>query len=262
MATFAITGSASGIGAATTARLERAGHEVIGVDLRDADVEADLSTREGRGAATSGVLDRCGGRLDGLLVAAGVGPPFDPVVMASVNYFGAQQLLEDLRPAMAATGDAQAVAVSSNSTTTQPGVPADLVDAFLAGDEERARSLGLELGDALTYASSKTALARWVRRHAPTAEWAGSGIRLNAIAPGATMTPLLQSGLDDETFGPLISGFPVPTGGFGDADQIAAWIEFMLCDDGARFMCGSIVFVDGGTDALVRPDAWPVSYEL
>jgi len=260
--TFAITGSASGIGAATAARLERSGHRVIGVDLRDAVIEADLATSEGRDAASASVLEQCDGRLDGVLVSAGVGPPFDPVVMASVNYFGAQQLLADLRDAMATTGDAQAVAVSSNSTTTQPGVPGELVEAFLDGDEDRARALGHDLGDALTYASSKTALARWVRRQAPTAEWAGSGIRLNAIAPGATMTPLLQSGLDDETFGPLISGFPVPTGGFGDPDQIAAWIEFMLCDDGARFMCGSIVFVDGGTDALVRPDAWPATYQL
>jgi len=260
--TFAITGSASGIGAATAARLERGGHRVIGIDLRDADIEADLATPSGRDAASAAVDEQCAGRLDGVLVAAGVGPPFDPEVMASVNYFGAQQLLADLRSALAATGDAQAVAVSSNSTTTQPGVPDDLVQAFLDGDEDRARSLGRELGDAMTYASSKTALARWVRRHAPTAAWAGSGVRLNAIAPGATMTPLLQSGLDDETFGPLISGFPVPTGGFGEADQIAAWIEFMLCDDGARFMCGSIVFVDGGTDALVRPDAWPSTYEM
>ncbi|MGI9600909.1 MAG: SDR family oxidoreductase [Acidimicrobiales bacterium] len=262
MGTFAVTGSASGIGAATATRLEANNHEVIGVDLRGADIEADLSTPSGRSQALDDIIERCGGRLDGFLASAGVGPPFDPEVMASVNYFGSQVLLEGLRPVLAATGDAQVVAVSSNSTTTQPSVPAELVEAFLAGDEDQARALAATLGDGNTYASSKTALARWVRRHAPQAEWAGSGIRLNAIAPGATMTPLLQSGLDDDDYGPLISGFPVPTGGFGDPDQIAAWIEFMLCDDGARFMCGSIVFVDGGTDALVRPDAWPDTYEF
>jgi len=260
--TFAITGSASGIGAATAARLEAAGHDVIGVDVRGAEIEADLAHPAGRSSAVTAVLERCQGTLDGFVPSAGVGPPFDPATMAAVNYFGAQVLLEQLRPALAASGDAQVVAVSSNSTTTQPSVPAQLVEAFLSGDEPEARSLAAQLGDAATYAASKTALARWVRRHAPTAEWAGSGIRLNAIAPGATMTPLLQAGLDDDTFGPLISGFPVPTGGFGDPDQIAAWIEFMLCDNGARFMCGAIVFVDGGTDALVRPDAWPATYDL
>ncbi len=262
MGTFCITGSASGIGAATRTRLEAAGHGVIGVDLRDAEVEADLGGAEGRRHAVERVLDASGGRLDGLLVGAGVAPPFAPEPMASINYFGSQVLLEGLREALAATGDAQAVAISSNSTTTVPDVPSGLVAAFLDGDEEGARTAASAAGDSHTYAASKTALAHWVRRHAPQASWAGAGIRLNAIAPGATMTPLLQSGLDDDTYGPLITGFPVPTGGFGDPDQIAAWIEFMLLSDAARFMCGSVVFVDGGTDALVRPDAWPATYSL
>ena len=47
MGTICVTGSASGMGAATAARLRDDGHRVIGVDQRDADVVADLSTREG-----------------------------------------------------------------------------------------------------------------------------------------------------------------------------------------------------------------------
>ena len=47
MRTIAITGAASGMGAATKARLESDGHRVIGVDQRDADVVADLSSAEG-----------------------------------------------------------------------------------------------------------------------------------------------------------------------------------------------------------------------
>ena len=46
-----VTGSASGIGAATRARFEKAGDRVIGIDIKDADIIADLSTREGREAA-------------------------------------------------------------------------------------------------------------------------------------------------------------------------------------------------------------------
>ena len=45
------------------------------------------------------------------------------------------------------------------------------------------------------YAGSKIAVARWVRRNATKAEWAGTGIRLNAIAPGAIMTPMLEGQL-------------------------------------------------------------------
>ena len=46
-----VTGSASGIGAAVRTRLEAAGHTVVGVDLRDAEIQADLSKADGRAAA-------------------------------------------------------------------------------------------------------------------------------------------------------------------------------------------------------------------
>jgi NAD(P)-dependent dehydrogenase (short-subunit alcohol dehydrogenase family) len=262
MGLYAITGAGSGIALATRKRLEHAGHTVIGVDLRNAEIEADLSTPEGRRHAIDAVLEQCEGRLDGALTAAGVGPPFDPATMVSVNWFGTSELLTAWRPALAASKDAQVVAISSNSTTTMPAVPDALVDACLAGDEARARTLALEAGDGHTYAASKIAVARYVRRNAPTPAWAGSGIRLNAIAPGATLTPLLQAGLDSPDYGPAIRAFPVPTGGFGTPDDIAFWIEAMLIGAGARFMCGSLVFVDGGTDAQVRADDWPVTFPM
>lgn len=262
MGTYVITGSASGIGAATRRRLEQAGHEVIGVDLRDAEILTDLADPTRRREAVEAAAERCGGRLDGLVTAAGVGPPFDPATMMSINWFGSEAFLTGLRPALAASGNAQVVAVSSNSTTTQPNLPQEVVDACLAGDEQAARAVAEKHGDAFTYAGTKTAIARYVRRNAPTAEWAGSGVRLNAIAPGATLTPLLQSGLDSDEFGPLIRAFPVPTGGFGTPEQIAFWIDMMLTGEGAPFVCGAIFFVDGGTDAMVRPDAWPTTFTM
>jgi NAD(P)-dependent dehydrogenase (short-subunit alcohol dehydrogenase family) len=262
MGLFAITGAGSGIGAATRARLEKAGHTVVGIDLKNAEVIADLSTADGRSAAIKAVLDQSKGSLDGLLTAAGVGPPFDAERMVSINWFGSEALLTGLRPALAKSQHGQVVAISSNSTTTMPDLPAELVDACLALDEPLARSLAKKHGDGNTYGASKTAVARYVRRNAPTADWAGAGIRLNAIAPGATLTPLLQAGLDSAEYGPAIKAFPVPTGDFGAPDEIAAWIEHMLIGDGCRFMCGSLVFVDGGTDAMVRADAWPASFAM
>jgi len=44
-----------------------------------------------------------------------------------------------------------------------------------------------------------------------------------------------------------------PTGGFGTPDQVAAAVVFLLGPD-ATFCCGSVLFVDGGTDAMIRPD--------
>ena len=56
MSTIVMSGCATGIGAATRKALEAAGHTVIGVDIRDAEVIADLSTAEGRKQAIADVL--------------------------------------------------------------------------------------------------------------------------------------------------------------------------------------------------------------
>src|SRR6516164_11403336 len=64
MGTYAITGAASGMGRETANRLRGDGHAVIGVDLKDADIVADLSTPRGRQEAADGVLEASGGRLD------------------------------------------------------------------------------------------------------------------------------------------------------------------------------------------------------
>lgn len=253
MGTIAITGSGSGIGAATRTRLEAAGHKVIGVDVRDAEVIADLASAPGRRAAIDAVRQRAGNRLDGLVACAGVGPQVEPwSTIVSINYFGAQVLLEGLRETLAAGSQPAAVAVSSNSAPL-PGVDTPIVAACLAGDEEEARRLVMTFDGHHAYAGSKLALARWVRRNAPGPAWAGAGIRLNAVAPGAVMTPLLQGGLDHPAFGEAIRNFRVPLGGFGAPDQIAAMIAFLLGPDGS-FCCGSMIFVDGGTDAMLRPD--------
>ncbi len=254
MGIFAVSGSASGIGAATRALLEEQGHRVIGIDLRDAEVRADLATPQGRDTTIVAVRQHCNDTLDGLVACAGVGPQVEPrATIVSLNYFGAQTLLAGLRDCLTRSGGA-AVAVSSNSATI-PGIESDLVAACLADDENTARRLADELDGTRAYAGSKLALARWVRRNAPRAEWAGAGVRLNAVAPGAVQTPLLQAGLDHPTFGPAIKGFPIPTGAFGTPAHIAAAIGFLLSRE-ASFCCGSVLFVDGGTDALLRVDTF------
>jgi NAD(P)-dependent dehydrogenase (short-subunit alcohol dehydrogenase family) len=262
MGTYAITGSASGMGRETAQRLRDDGHAVIGVDIKDADVVADLSTPDGRRRAADGVLEASGGTLDGAVLAAGLGPSpgADRVrLIAQVNYFGVVELLVAWRPALAAAERAKVVVVASNSATTVPAVPRRTVRALLAHDAEKAlRSVRL-LGPAaptMMYAASKIAVSRWVRRHAVGPEWAGSGVRLNALAPGAVMTPLLQEQLSNPRQAKAVRSFPVPVGGFGEASQMAAWMCFML-SEAADFLCGSVVFVDGGTDAYFRADDWP-----
>ena len=256
MRTIAVTGAASGIGAAIRVRLEREGARVIGVDLRGAEVIADLATASGRAEAIRAVGAASDGRLHGMVACAGLGPQVEArATMVSVNYFGAVDLLEGLRPALAAARPSSAVAISSNGATISPGADGEIARACLEGDEAEARRLAAESSGISVYAASKLALARWVRRHAPSPEWAGAGIRLNAVAPGPVSTPLLQGGLDDPILGPAIRGLPVPLGGIAEPSDIAAAVAFLLGDE-SRFCCGSVLFADGGSDALVRGDRY------
>jgi len=262
MGVYAVTGSASGMGRAVADRLRRSGHSVIGVDINGVDVIADLSTPSGRRDAIEQVLTRAGGRLDGAVLAAGLGPAPGaerPRLIVQVNYLGVVELLDGWRPALAATGSAKVVVFSSNSTTTVPAVPGRTVRALLRGDAEQAvRSVRVFGRNAPTfaYAASKIAVSRWVRNRAVTPEWAGAGIRLNAIAPGAILTPLLERQLATPAEAKLVRAFPVPVGGFGDPEHIADWVLLMLSES-ASFLCGSVVFVDGGSDAYFRADDWP-----
>ena len=260
MGTYAVTGSASGMGAAVAARLRERGHTVIGVDIKDADVIADLSTPSGRRGAAADVLAACSGTLDGAVMAAGLGPTKGAErAITEVNYFGVVEPLQAWRSALACAERAKVVVFASNSTTTVPAVPGRAIRALLAGDAEKAlrayRMFG-RYGPPVAYAASKIALSRWVRRTAVTAQWAGAGIRLNALAPGAIMTPMLEEQLATPSEAKVVREFPIPIGGFGDAGQLADWVVFMLSDS-ADFLCGSVVFVDGGSDAYFRPDDWP-----
>jgi NAD(P)-dependent dehydrogenase (short-subunit alcohol dehydrogenase family) len=256
MGTYAVTGAASGIGAATTARLVADGHETVTVDLHDADVIADLATAGGRQAAAAAVAERCSS-LDGVVPCAGLGPLPGRAgsLIVSLNYFGTVELLEALRPLLAASGEAAVVAVSSNSATIAPGVSPELVERCLAGHEDDARDLADGIDPMLVYPASKAAVARWVRRRAVTDEWIGAGIRLNAVIPGMTETALLAEGRADPTLGPVLDDFPIPLGRPAHAEEIAAVIAFLL-SSAASFLVGSLVVADGGTDALLRAE-WP-----
>lgn len=261
MGTIAVTGSASGIGAAVAAHLEKEGHRIIGVDLHNAEVNADLGTAEGRANAIAEIARISDGRLDGFLpfagVAAATGRPGG--LLVSVNYFGAIGLLEGLRPLLKAAGSASVVLVSSNSTTTQPMWPAELADACLAGDEERARGVAETFGDRaaiLAYPATKAALAWYARTKC--ADYIADGIRLNAIAPGIIDTPMTQEGSKDALTGEGMKQFlaMTPIGRAGRPEEIAELAAFLLSDKSA-FCVGSIMFCDGGTDATLRGKDWP-----
>ncbi len=131
MGIYALTGGATGIGAAIKQQLIEAGHQLISIDIRDADIIADLSSPEGRKTAIDSVRQAAPGGLDGLITCAGLGANVnDSALIASVNYFGTVVLATELAQ-WVARKQGSIVLISSNSAPM--ATDNHLIDQFLAG---------------------------------------------------------------------------------------------------------------------------------
>lgn len=246
---YVVTGSASGIGASMASILRGQGDEVLGCDLRDAEVIADLSTSRGRESLVDQVTKW--GHIDAVLAIAGGGQ----TRLLETNYFGAVATLEGLRPLLARSAAPRAVAVSSTSSLA----PADdrILQACVDGDEDAATALvdaDPALGEA-AYGIAKRALNGWIRRSAPTPEWAGAGIPLNAVAPGVVDTPAAAWILaDDEVRTAVEAAAPQPLGGFPGRPEWVAHLVGWLAGPQNHFVTGQVVFADGGAEAALLGD--------
>ncbi len=255
MRTVVVTGSASGIGRALAELLVSRGERVIGVDIHDADVTVDLATPEGREAMVAQVAELSGGSLDAVVANAGLATGTPTTV--GVNYFGALATLEGLRP-MLAGSDAPRAAATVSMASLMPNDP-ELVDAMLAGDEARALARAEVLAgteaEGLIYGSTKAALSRWVRRNAPSPAWAGAGIPLNAIAPGIVETPMVADLIaTEEQRTAMASVVPMPLNGYMPASAPAELLAWLVSPVNTH-VCGQVVFIDGGSDVVIRGDS-------
>jgi len=231
---------------------------VIGVDLCQGEVLADLSSSEGRRLASEAIGKLIGGRLDRLVCCAGLGPSAPAETVASVNYFGVVELLDALLPALGRGQAPSAVVVGSNEAALWDWDQNPLPDAYLRGGEAAVHALLREHRPAdrashLAYASSKHAVTVAARSRA--AAWGQAGVRLNVVAPGPVQTPLLQACEDDPRFADAVKAFVPPLGRRARAEEVALAVDFLL-GESASYVHGSVLFVDGGIAGAMKPDRY------
>lgn len=115
-------------------------------------------------------------------------------------------------------------------------------------------STNLSVGNSL-YVSTKYALARWIRRVSAT--WAANGVRINAVAPGNVHTAMTAT--MSTTAKMALNALPIPTK-YGQeclmAPEEIAEVMVFLASNSARGVNGNIMFVDGGTDALLNSERY------
>lgn len=254
--TYVITGTASGIAAATARILKERGGNVIGIDIHDADIVADLSTKEGRLEAANKAIELSGGKIDAVIACAGLAHPIAKTV--SVNYFGMAEFLDALAPALA-KAEAPRAALISSMASLMPN-DSQIVEACLAGDEDGAVARAQELVDQgggleqLIYGSTKRAISRWVRRECIKPQWAGAGIPLNAVGPGIVKTPMVAEMIATaEARQALDQVVPMPLNYYLEPENVAHLLIWLTSEENTH-TTGQTIYIDGGSDAALRGD--------
>jgi NAD(P)-dependent dehydrogenase (short-subunit alcohol dehydrogenase family) len=241
--------------------LEMLGEHIIGIDLpgKNAEVEADLSIKEGCAEAVEKVLKLSGGKLKGVIANAGVDSSNARLVFG-LNYFGVIDLLEGLHGALAANNGSRVVITASNSIFVTPGIPVNVVEALNENDLEKAIDL-IDKNVQGIYPSSKLAVVRWMRNNAATKKWAGNNITMNAIAPGAVLTPLLEHDLADPTKAQFIRALPRPLGDWAKPSDIANIVRFLISEN-AKYIIGQVIIADGGMETTWRNTEYPLPWNI
>jgi len=261
--TYVITGTASGIAAATSKILISTGNKVIGIDIKNADIEADLSTKEGRLDAAGKAVELSKGSIDAVIACAGLAHPIAKTV--SVNYFGVTEFLNALLPTLTKSSTAR-VAVTSSMASLMPN-SAELVAAMVADDEKAALAIAQGLVDTgggaeqLIYGSTKRAVSRWIRRESIKPQWAGAGIPLNAVGPGIVKTPMVADMIaTPEAREGILQMVPMPLHGFMEPETVAALLIWLTSVENSH-TTGQTIYIDGGSDAALRGEnIWDLAH--
>lgn len=248
---IAVTGVASGIGAATAALLGGTGAALIGIDRTVPEaftgtfIRADLSTPTGAREAAARVAEAAPEGLRGLANIAGVPGTAPWRVVLGVNVFGLRELTRSLVPSLVEGASVVNLAssVAFQWRTLAPACAAlslaDDVDAALDALANDAHATGE------SYLFSKQCV-RFLTEQL-SAELLPHRIRVNSVSPGPVQTPILEDFKTDHGRDKVESAAQL-LGRFGESRDIARAIAFLL-SDGAGWVNGADIRVDGGLTA-------------
>jgi NAD(P)-dependent dehydrogenase (short-subunit alcohol dehydrogenase family) len=253
-----VVGGASGMGAAAAELVRDAGADVVVMDhaeVTQPGVEAlhvNLAERDSIDAA----VDACGGTVDALLSCAGVADGTPGI--ERINFIGHRYLIDRLLERdMLPRGSAIGMISSAAGLGWEANLA--LLDELLETTEWDAAVEWVERNGKADYMSMKQAMCAYVARQAhPMFK---RGIRINAICPGPTDTPLAQA--NKEMWLGFAADYRADVGSEPSTPLEQAYALVFLCSDAAVAVNGQTIISDQGYLAAgltgAFPDATPVA---
>ena len=242
---LALTGGATGIGAATTAALRAEGHEVVVFDIQQPDgddgwIHLDLMDP----ASINAALQAAEGQFDGLCSIAGVPPRDDNAVPClTINTLATCAFIEGFIPKL--NNGAAVVSVASRAGMAWQSnidqledllaqTPGSLADWCQANEVDATKA----------YILSKQAVIYWHQR-AVTPHI--GRLRFVTVSPSAVSTGILDDFV--KAFGPMVAANLARVGRSGTPEEVATLMTFCISPD-ASWINGVDLVTDGGMGAM------------